>query len=397
MCTCGVSACRRGSPPEAERAAQPPAPSAPVSEAAIGASPRLVGRFAVPAAGGPARFAWSGSTIELRVRRARSVAVRLRAAPLEPHSVVTDGKTVWIDERTTPYSVFLDDKPAPGIDVASGEGRYVVARELDPAVEHVVRVVREAEAFAGVHELVGVELPGGGELLAPEPRRMRLELVGDSIMCGYGVLGADATCPFTFATERASAAYPALAARALGADASTLCWSGRGVHRNYDGSTMETMPELYERTLPLGARDAYPFDREPPPAAVVIGLGTNDFLGGGDEPLDVAAFEESYVRFLARLRALRPRAPLVVVTSPMLGPEPARTTAGHAASVRDVARRALERVVAKRRAAGDARVVLVDLPYQGTRVGCDRHPNAEMHRELADVLVRALRTELRAP
>ncbi|HVH45247.1 MAG TPA: GDSL-type esterase/lipase family protein, partial [Labilithrix sp.] len=263
------------------------------------------------------------------------------------------------------------------------------------ASPHTIAVTRDAEAFAGVHEFLGFEVDGG-RLLAPRSRSRRIEIVGDSITCGYGVLGADARCPFTYATERASVAYGALAAQTLAADVTTVCWSGRGVVRNYDGDTTALAPELFEQAIPaIDGAPAMPFDfaRAVEPDALVANLGTNDFLGGAGQPLDIAAFERAYVRFLRRVRAVYPRALLVVALSPMLGPDPTPSTASK--PTRDVARASLERVVAMRRAEGDERISLLELEHQGERVGCDEHPNAEMHRVLARQLVSFLRGALR--
>ena len=44
-------------------------------------------------------------------------------------------------------------------------------------------------------------------------------------------------------------AYESVAARALGAEVSTVAISGRGVYRNADGTTDGTMPKLFDRIL----------------------------------------------------------------------------------------------------------------------------------------------------
>jgi len=308
-----------------------------------------------------------------------SLAVRLRTPPPAADEVARDRPGVA-------YRVAIDGREPSWVEVRPGEGRYALATGLDPSAVHEARFTREVEAFGGVHELLDVDLDPGASLLPPrEPRRLALEVVGDSISCGYGVLGPDASCPFSYATERATAAYPFLVAESMDAELALICWSGRGVVRNYDGSGSGngTMPELYERTLPESSAP-FPFGEARMPDAVVVSLGTNDVLGGRGKPLDLDAFEERYVRFLARVRDLRPRVAVVVTTSPMLRPGP----------VRDRTLASLTRVVDRRRAAGDAHVELLDLEEQGSRVGCDAHPNAEMHRILARQVEAKLRPML---
>jgi lysophospholipase L1-like esterase len=357
---------------------------------------RLIGRFDPPvpsASGSPLRFAWSGSAFEARFT-ASSIAMRLRAAPLEPHTVIVDGRPVRLDEKTTAYSVHVDDGPPVIVQVSSDRERYELASALDPAVPHVVRVVREVEAFAGVHELLGLELPPGGKFLPPrEPARL-VEIIGDSISCGYGVLGKNEHCPFTYDTEQVSAAYGARLGEALGADVTTVCWSGRGVLRNYDGSTTGTMPELFEQTLPGEPSARWAFGARRAPDAVVINLGTNDFLGGGGPPLDLAAFEDAYVRFAGRVRAAYPGAWIFVTTSPMLKDEPSASGRG---TVRDLARARLEHVVARRISDGDKRIELIPLPTEAPHWGCDGHPDAEMNARMAERILPIVRARLGVP
>jgi lysophospholipase L1-like esterase len=286
----------------------------------------------------------------------------------------------------TAYAVRVDDRPPSTLDVSSARERYDLASGLDPATPHVVRVMREAEAFAGVHELLDVELGPGGRLLPPRAPSLRIEVVGDSITCGYGVLGESERCPFSYATERASAAYGARLGKALDADVTTVCWSGRGVLRNYDGSTIGTMPELYELAIPADPPAPWSFAAAPRADAVVIGLGTNDFLGGAGRPLDLDAFEEAFVRFLGRVRDREPNAFVFVTTSPMLKAEP----------VQELARARLQRVVTRRSEAGDHRIELVVLDGDATAQnhGCDSHPNADDNARIAARLEQVIRARL---
>lgn len=307
--------------------------------------------------------------------------MRLRTAPLEPHTVQIDGEAVAIDETTTAYSVWVDDRPPVTLQVSADRERYELASRLDPAGQHEVTVMREAEAFAGVHELLGVELgPGGAFLSPPPPRPLRIEIVGDSISCGYGVLGESSSCPFTYATERASAAYGARLGRALDADVTTVCWSGRGVLRNYDGSPTGTMPELFEQTLPAAPQRSWVFGAVPPPDAVVVNLGTNDVLGGAGQPLDPVAFEDAYVRFAKRVRDVYPTAWIFLTSSPMVRAERSPP---------------FDRVVSRRSAAGDARIELIPLMSEAPHWGCDSHPDAAMNDRIADRMAPIVRARLR--
>lgn len=300
-----------------------------------------------------ARFAGSG------------ISMRLRVGP---------GPAARADESPL-YSVKIDDEVPRILAVTPGIGSYVLGERLQPAQPHTVVVTRETEAFAGVHEMLGFELLPGGELLPlPKDREARreIEIIGDSITCGYGILGPDASCKFSYATERASEAYGALVGQALGVDVATVCWSGRGVYRNYDEPDEPTMPQLWEPVRPP----------QKLPSAVIVHLGTNDVLAHR-APFDAGAFEEAYVSFLDRVRDAYPKPPIFVAVSPML--EGANRT---------LVTESLERIVARRRSDGDARLDTVVFEEQGKRVGCDSHPDREMHRVMAKQLEAALRGKL---
>ena len=329
---------------------------------------RLVGRF------DGLRFSWSGSTVEARFT-GPSLAIRLRAARVD---------------QPTPYTAWVDDLPPVTFDVSADRERYELATGLEPSKVHRIKIVREVEAFGGVHELLGLDLGAGGAFLPASPRALRIEILGDSITCGYGVLGSGPKCPFSFATERASEAYGARLGRALDADVTTLCWSGRGVYRNYDGSTAGTMTELFELAIPE-PKVPWSFAKVPPPDVAIIALGTNDFLGGADQPLDLEAFENAYVKLARRVREVYPRALVLLTTSPMLQHAPAPSTPGN---VDEAARTRLEHVVARRSAEGDSRIELVPLPNEAPHWGCDAHPDAAMNAQIAARLESLIRSRL---
>jgi lysophospholipase L1-like esterase len=153
------------------------------------------------------------------------------------------------------------------------------------------------------------------------------------------------------------------------------------------------MPELYELAVPTDPPVPWSFATAPRADALVVNLGTNDFLGGAGRPLDLAAFEEAFVRFLRRARDREPTAFILVTTSPMLTAEPSPSGPG---TVQELARARLERVVARRTEEGDRRIELVPLDGDATarNQGCDSHPNTEDNGRIAARLERVLRARL---
>lgn len=283
----------------------------------------------------------------------------------------------WSNDEPIVFQVVVDDGEPRAITVSQGEATTALAVGL-AAGEHTLLLHRETEGQYGTTELSEVQVVDG-ELLEPPglPDRV-IEIVGDSITCGYGNLGPDQNCPFSFETESHFVSYGAVTARQLGAELSTIAISGHGIIRNYDGGTSDLLPISYERTLTMDSSTSWDFVREPD--VVVVNLGTNDFAKG-DPGL---AFEDEYFRFLADLRDRHPRAYLLVTLGPML----------NGASLNQ-ARAYLQNALESMTSMGDDNVGFLEYATQGTgELGCDWHPNTKKHASMAEALAGELQEKL---
>jgi lysophospholipase L1-like esterase len=268
--------------------------------------------------------------------------------------------------------VVLDGVPGQRLVTQGGEWGWqetasvytVVAGLAD--TEHTVELWREPEAMFGPLRFHGFVPAGNGALLAsPRPYDRRIEIVGDSISAGYGNLG----CPFSAATEDGFAGYGPVAARALGAEIHVEAWSGRGMARNYDGSTDGLLPELYDLALPDDGTSQWNHVAWVPDA-VVINLGTNDFNGGVNPTTYVAA----YTAFVSRLRGLFPNALILCAIN----------NSGDSFSA------AIDEVLAD---VADARVLKINLDAPNWN-GCNGHPDVVADQAMGASLAARLQLEL---
>ena len=322
-----------------------------------------VGRFDRRDAAGP-RFSWPGSAL---------------VATFEGTGIIATIK----DEGTNYFSVVIDHGPATTLATNGSKADYVLASGL-PQARHTLELTKRTEAIVGAVQLVALSPVGGALVPTANPYDRRIELIGDSITCGYGNLGANAGCPFSPATEDETMAYGGIAGRELGAEVRAIAYSGIGMLRSYDGSTAEQMPVLFERTL---AKDPAPWAFDTPePDVVVINLGTNDFSHGDPGP----PFADAYAAFLARLRGHYPHAHVICALSTMLLDEPDRM---HRTAVRTV----LRKLVADRTTAGDTAISYFefDLARPNEGFGCDYHPSLATHRTMATALVEEIRARTR--
>jgi hypothetical protein len=188
---------------------------------------------------------------------------------------------------------------------------------------------------------------------------------------------------FSAATENASIAYGPLTARAVGAEVHVVAWSGKGMYRNVDGTMTETMPILWQRTLPTDMTSRWDPSKWIADA-VVINLGTNDY--NGSDP--GSAFQSAYLDFVTQVRAAYPDAFFFLSVGPMLG-----------GASYDSVRAAIDNVIAMRGGAGDSKLKLVEFPTQdckadGSGCGCGYHPNAAEHQAMATILAGAIHDTL---
>lgn len=320
---------------------------------------RFVGRVDYSDPQAPS-FAWSGSGV---------------VAAFEGSSL----KVSLDDASENEFTVLIDGELMPKLSAQAGARDYELASSLDPG-SHRVELYRRTEASFGATRFLGFDFGAEGQLLAPPAAPGRLiEIIGDSISCGYGNEGMSATCGFSAGTENHYETYGAIAARELDADVVTVAWSGKGVIYNYGDDKNDPMPALYGRTLPDDPSSVWDFSLVPD--AVVINLGTNDF--STDDDPSPADFQEAYLELLREVRSHYPEAFLLCTVGPLL----------YGQDLVD-ARANIDAAVEAFEGEGDTRVRHWEMDISNDDPGCDYHPSLATHRAMADALVEELRAEL---
>jgi lysophospholipase L1-like esterase len=376
------------------------------------AATHFVGRYDLTKDPTRPRFDWSGNYMTARFEGTE----------------VTWGATADLE---TVFEQIIDGK-AEQIILGGEVANSTVTRRV-AAGTHEITVMRSSEALFSPSSFIPFTFGGGTTQLPPTVHPRRIEYIGDSITCGYGNEGPNATCPYDVPIRQAKneqgelvdvkipetqniyLAFGSIAARRLQADAVTLCFSGKGVYQNYreackgetkcdptkaptDPDAKTTIPQYYLRTLATEKEGAvWDFAKENPadrPQVVLINIGTNDFARDLDQNsiadgIDLGKFRTSYKEFVQFVRTKRPDAEIFLAVPPMV------TDKFPLDNARTDFRNSLRSIAQDLNNAGDKKIYAMELVEMGVRygLGCDYHPNLEVHRIMADQVVGAIRSK----
>lgn len=242
-----------------------------------------------------------------------------------------------------------------------------------------------------------------------EPRTRKIEFIGNSITCGYGVEDTTNKDGFTSVNENVMKTYAALTARYFDAQAHYIAASGYGIYRYVFGEdSLQTIPQVYNQSVlrtvhekmdetgksklyykPLFKGDSSTYATrwnyaQYQPDVIVVGLGTNDFNATANcgVPLDSARFVKTGLTFLLRLRAHYPKATIVCVVGPMLVDAYPQ---GEMAWTR-CQRYVKEMVQVRNKKKNDKNVFYFAFQPQTAPYGEDWHPSYITHQKMAEQL-----------
>ena len=304
---------------------------------------------------------------------ASAVTLRFEGSGLNVLLTDNNGHDFW--------QIVLDGKPADKLALQKGAHTYKVASGLSPGA-HTVRLVKATESFFGVTRVNGFELSAGGHPLPAEVLPHRIEVIGDSISCGYGIEAASGQDHFEPGTESAWLGYGAVAARLLNADYTCIAWSGRKLWPD------KTIVEFYDRTLPTEPMDNWDFKSAPAPEVVVITLGTNDINKGATDK-DGDGWTAAYKAFIERVRHNYPGVTVYCASSPMLADY-------GTVKKRTLLHGWLAKITDDLTAGGDKKIHFLDFPQQDAKngLGADRHPSIKTQELMGQQLAETIHKDL---
>ncbi|OUM67915.1 carbohydrate esterase family 2 protein, partial [Piromyces sp. E2] len=315
-----------------------------------------------------------------------------------------NGKTTTINVTadTTAYS---EDMPARIIIYADDDvylDTVITQKNTDFTVDfkrpgkHVVRFIKVSEAERGSIRIN--EIKSDSKKISPTaPAKLKMEFIGDSITCAYGVDGTGFG-NFSTRTQDGTKSYAFKTAQKFHADYSIVAYSGFSILScvSFDGGRTpnSTVPPIYDRlgfSFAPNEFDDGTFELQSAtwdqqqyiPDLVVINLGTNDnsyfqSIDPSKVPSETEAFIKAYEDFLSQIRDIYPKAK-ILCTLGMMGQE-----------VFPQIEEAVSNYISK---TGDKRVKTFKLSVQNEEkngLGIDGHPSAQSHVDATKELVGAI-------
>ncbi len=262
-----------------------------------------------------------------------ATSISFRFTGKKAQAVIISDPADWPDEHHAWIGIFINDATVPVKRVELQKLRQTVdlydAETTQTVTVTIMKYSEPEYAICGIEKLI----IDTDELLTPPPAKSRrIQMIGDSITCGYGVEGSVEDLVHDTAVENPTKSYSVKTARALDADFEIVAWNGKGVISAYIGEDDDQpddswlVPMLYEYT---DAGCCQQFFHEPPsmwekwdhssfePDLITVYLGTNDASYTKNYPERKKAFGLVYQGFLRNIHQKHPHAKILCMLGTM--------------------------------------------------------------------------------
>lgn len=273
-------------------------------------------------------------------------------------------------------AVFVNGKMTQRFSLPDSEKTYTLF-ESEKAETVTIKLMKMSEAAFGKVGIKKLIIDG----LAPVPtpkKQHKIEFIGDSITCGYGIEGVWNKDNFCTEQENPTKNYAAIVTRNFDADSNYISWSGIGVISRWVPEDVNEplndwlMPMIYPYTdagysndLKQEPFESWDFSRFQPDVILVF-LGTNDLSYTRNVEERVNHFGTEYGKLLSFVREKNPDAEIFCTLGTMgqeLCPE-------------------IEKQV---KLQNDSKMHYIQLDRQSEEdgIGADWHPSETTHKKVA--------------
>lgn len=271
--------------------------------------------------------------------------------------------------------IYVDDIPVKEIVLTEQNEKLEVAA-FDEGI-HKVKILKITEASMSYVAINMLHVNGTLLPVKKDESRTKALFIGDSITCGFGVLG-EPEQEYSIRLEDGERSYAAFLAKKCNWEAEWVSVSGYGMFVEYTGDKENVLPKVFPYTN-------YFYDKEEKedytrfvPDYIFINLGTND-SGHLSDKYVAEGFKSSYESFLYTLRMCYENASIIC----MIG-----TLEPHLYST-------IEGVVEKVKKQGFENIFSIELPFHDVEkdgMACG-HPTEATHKKDAERIYEYMKKE----
>ena len=235
---------------------------------------------------------------------------------------ITSNTENYINDRAR-FAIYVDNKiikkemmdsPTKSITLNFADEKY-----------HKILFIKLSEAKHSSIGIENLETDENSQLIPTKENQVKIEFIGDSITCGYGVDSKSSDEIFSTMTEDVSKSFAYLAAKKIKADYSFVSYSSFGLYAQWtpDGSFLQNwlIPNFYEDVSYCIYESKTNYKRwnfdNFKPTYILINLGTNDESYLKDYTDRQEKFSDAYIAFLIHLRSANPNAKIICSLSIM--------------------------------------------------------------------------------
>lgn len=207
------------------------------------------------------------------------------------------------------FKIFVDGFEAKASVI--GKGITAVVENLRDR-SHNVKILRisEGSVCASIEKVV-IYGKSPDFSMPTKEKKLKLEFLGDSITCGYGVLASKFQNAFYTHEEDSTKSYAYLTAEALGADIRTECISGHGIVHSCGENVGIRFIDIFG--MVSREESGYKCDGFVPDVFIING-GTND----RPTVVSLDEFVKGGIELLTAIRKMYPETPIIWMYGAML-------------------------------------------------------------------------------
>lgn len=227
-----------------------------------------------------------------------------------------DGSTIYHEDyEKVRYAIYVNEKLLIDTTMSEKEKKIkLFNNEIEQKIK--IKIILLSEAIfgcIGIKNIIVISSLSENLAIKPtENKKYKIEFIGDSITCAYGIEAKAPNEYFDTRTQNFEKSYAFLSAKELDCDYSVICYSGCGLI-----STGNKIFERYTKINYFSYNKEWNFEKYKNDI-IVINLGTNDagYIWG----FRIDEFVEKYNDFLKIVREKNPNAYIICIIG-MMGSE----------------------------------------------------------------------------